>query len=217
MEAWGFLILIRRLEELTLFEMCSSERWVQVIPFGRRTRCRGPRHAFPPRTAACLAHLLFWRWTMQGLNLKNTLWNTGLFFWGDVCWHRVPTPAWPREQWLRDVKYLLFRMKFLNHIHLSQSHQGTAVGNMRPSLFVESTPLVPSDFNFNSANVWGKFILNIMCSVLPAKEYENVYEHSGPAHWNNSYLTLIESPGRSRQDEPYTEIRLSSGFFRDHL
>lgn len=59
MEAWGFLILIRRFKELTLFEMSSQDRWVQVIPFRRNdTISRRPAAHFHIRLQGVLATIL---------------------------------------------------------------------------------------------------------------------------------------------------------------
>lgn len=60
MEAWGFLILIRRFKELTLFEMSSQDRWVQVIPFRRNDTVSRPAAHFHIRLQRVLAKILIW-------------------------------------------------------------------------------------------------------------------------------------------------------------
>lgn len=61
METWGFLILIRRFKELTLFEMSSQDRRVQVIPFRRDdTISRADVHFHIRLQGVFLAKLRIW-------------------------------------------------------------------------------------------------------------------------------------------------------------
>lgn len=73
---------------------------------------------------------------MHCLNLKNKLWKIGLLgdysFWGHILAFGFHSYFAYRAVIQRCE--LLFPVKFLNHINLSQSHQGTDLRTICPSL-----------------------------------------------------------------------------------